>query len=56
VIPKPFQVQALVAKRPVERFVCAIMPGLARIDEPGIDPDRLDPSQQRQRHEFGSII
>ena len=36
-ISKPFQAQTLVAELPVERFVGAILPGLARIDERGLD-------------------
>ena len=44
-LSKPLQAQVLVAKLPVERFVGAILPRLAGVDERGFDLRRLQPAQ-----------
>ncbi len=36
-VPKPLQGEVLVTELPVERFVGAVLPGLSRIDEGGLD-------------------
>jgi hypothetical protein len=55
-MPKPLQTQTLVPKRPVERFVGAILPGLSRINEGGFDRRRRQPTENRGRDKFGPIV
>lgn len=46
-IPKPPQAEILVAELAVERFVAAILPPLAGIDEGRLDLRRLEPPENR---------
>ena len=55
-VPKPLQAHVLVATRPVERFVGAILPWLARVDERRLDVRGLHPALDRARDELGSVV
>ena len=48
--------QALVAEFAVEALRCAILPGLARIDQCRTDALIDDPLQQRTRHKLGTVV
>ena len=55
-VAKPLQRQALIPELPVERFVGAILPWLAGVDERRLDLRRLDPAEDRRRDEFGAVV
>ena len=55
-IAKPFERQAFVSELPVEGFVGAILPGLARIDEGRVDVRGLEPPEDRRRDELGAVV
>ncbi len=55
-IPKPLERQAFVPELPVERFVGAILPRLARIDEVGVNPRGRQPAEDRRGNELGAIV
>ena len=55
-VPKPLEGQAFVPELPVERFVRAILPGLARIDELRVDLRSLQPAEQRGRDALRAVI
>ena len=48
--------QAFVPELPVERFVRAILPGLARIDERRVDLRSLQPAEQSGRDELRPVV
>src|SRR5471032_1363514 len=54
--PEPFEAQALVAELAVETLRRAILPGLARIDQGGLDALIDDPLQKRARDELGTVV
>jgi len=53
--PEPLHAQALVAELAVETFQRAVLPGLAGIDQRGLDPLIDDPLQQRPRDDSGPL-
>ena len=55
-ISKPLHVEALVAKLPVEALVGAILPGLARCDEGGLNADTRKPPEHGERHELRAVV
>src|SRR5215472_18014352 len=40
----------------VERFEVAVLPGRARLDVEGLDPERLQPAAQRRGNDLGPVI
>ena len=48
--------QALVAELAVERFVGAVLPGLARIDVRSVDVGLRQPAQDRSGHELRPVV
>ena len=55
-IAEPLQREVLVAERPVEGFIDAVLPGLTRVDERGLDLGRLEPAKNRPRDKLGPIV
>ena len=55
-IPKPLQRDELVAELAVERFVGAILPRLAWIDQRRLDASVLQPPQDRAGHKLRTVV
>src|SRR5579863_9299979 len=55
-VPEPLERAVLIAERAVERFVDAILRGLAGVDEGGLDLARLQPAENRPRNELGAGV
>src|SRR6476620_11180259 len=55
-IAEPLQREMLVAQLAVEGFVGAVLPRLSGVDERRLDLGALEPSENRPRHELGSVV
>jgi len=55
-VPEPLHRQALVPELAVERFVRAVLPGLAGLDHGGVDISRMRPTQQSLRYELRAVV
>ena len=55
-IAEPFEVQALVAKAPIEAFIGAVLPRLTWVDERDVDLLFVCPGRKRVGNELGSVV
>src|SRR5215203_2698831 len=55
-VAEPLQREMLVAELPVERFVGAVLPRLARVNERRFDLRRLEPPENRPSDELRSVV
>src|SRR5687768_404306 len=55
-VAEPLQREMLIAELPVERFVRAILPRLAGVDERRFDLRRLEPPENRSSNELWTVV